>query len=187
MAVVASGSTAIVLAVLDNSAYVALPGYSWSLDIKTIFILAVLGAAGYGMTYGLSAAHSASTIVASRLTSGKQWWLRGLVAAGGLSVLYWLGGSLVQFTGNESIVPLLKQSAQLGFWGLVWVLIIKAFAISWSKAAGYRGGLIFPTVFAASVIIAIAKLYVHDINLIYALIVVMAGVLAADSKAKFLL
>lgn len=185
--VVASGSTTIVLGMLKNSAYVALPKYDWNIDIGTIFILAVLAVAGYGLTYGLRAAHDASATLIARLTTSKPWWLRSLIAAGGLSVLYWLGGPLVQFTGNESIIPMLQRSASLGFWGLAWILIVKLFAIGWSKAGGYRGGLIFPTVFGASVIIAIAKLYVHDINLIYALIIVMAGVIIADSKAKFLL
>lgn len=185
--IVASGSTAILLGMLKNSAYVALPHYDWHIDISTVFILIVLGIAGYVMTYGLGAAHNISAIVISKVTGHGQWWLRGLVAAGGLSVLYWLGGSLVQFTGNESIVPMLKQSAALGFWGLLWLLIIKLFAIGWSKAGGYRGGMVFPTVFGASIIIAIAKLYIHDINLIYALIVVMAGALIADSRVKILL
>ncbi len=185
--IVASGSTAIVLGRLKNSAYVALPHYDWSIDMSTIFILAALGFAGCAMTYGLSTIHDISAAAVSRLTGRGQWWLRGLVAAAGLSALYLLGGSLVQFTGNDSIGPMLKQSASLGFWGLAWIFIMKLFAISWSKASGYRGGLVFPTVFAASVIIAIAKLYVHDINLIYALIVVMGGAVIADSRLKILL
>jgi hypothetical protein len=185
--VVASGSTAIVLGVLKSGAYVALPHYDWRIDISTVFILLALGIAGYAMTHGLNAAHAVSAAAISRAAGQGQWWLRAMVAAGGLSILYWLGGSLVQFTGNESIVPLFKQSVSLGFWGLVWILLVKLFAIGWSKAGGYRGGLVFPIVFGASVIIAIAKLYVHDVNLIYALIVVMAGALLADSRVKILL
>ena len=88
----------------------------------------------------------------------EQWWLRGLVAASGLSALYLLGGPLVEFTGNKSIVPMLNQAASLGAIGLIWLVVIKTATISWSKAMGYRGGLIFPTVFIASTLVAIAQL-----------------------------
>ncbi len=100
--------------------------------------------------------------------------------------LYLLGGSLVEFTGNKSIVPMLGQAASLGAIGLIWLAIVKTVAISWSKAMGYRGGLVFPTVFIASVLVAIAELQVHELNFIYGLIAVMAGVLAAERRANIL-
>lgn len=185
VAVVASGSATLALSRLDNSAFVGLPDYSWALDIRSLLVLAVLGAAGYFMTYALKAAHDGGEEVL-KLVAGKSWWQHGLVAGIGLCLLYWLGGPLVQFTGNESVVPMLRQAADLGFLGLVWVLFIKLLAIGWSKAGGYRGGLVFPTVFAASVLVAMAQLFTNDLNLIYGLIVVMAGVIAADTKVKFL-
>lgn len=185
VSVVASGSAAFTLGLLESSAFVVVPDYSWKLNIEEIVLLAVLGLAGYMVTYALKALHDAGVTI-NKLIGQKQWWSRGLVAGGGLSIIYLLGGPLVQFTGNESIVPMLQQSAGLGFIGLAWILLIKLAAISWSKASGYRGGLVFPTVFAASVLVAMAHLIMDDINFIYGLIVVMAGVIIADIKVKFL-
>lgn len=186
LAVAASGGSALMLAVLRSSAYVETPGYSWALNLRDLALFAVLAAAGYLVTYGLGAAHDLSQRVV-RPIKGRSWWLHGLTAGAGLSVLYLAGGSLVQFTGNESVVPMFKQSADLGLWGLLWLAIIKVIAIGWSKAGGYRGGLVFPTAFVAAVAVAMARLYVHDVNLIYGLIAVMAGALYADSRVKIML
>lgn len=186
VAVVASGVSAATLSLLESSAYVKTPQHSWGLDPGGIFLLMLLGAAGYGMTFALKTIYTASQQIVQRLAL-QQWWARGLMAATGLSVLYIFGGPLVWFTGNESIVPMFQQATSLGFLGLLGVLIAKLLAISWSRASGYRGGLIFPTVFAASVLVAIAQLAMHDLNHVYGIIVVLAGMFTADAKAKFLL
>jgi H+/Cl- antiporter ClcA len=137
------------------------------------------------VTYGISASHGLIERLHD-LVAKREWWLRGLVAAVGLSGLYLLGGSLVEFTGNKSIVPMLRQSAELGVLGLIWLALIKTFTISWSKAMGYRGGLVFPAVFIASTLVAIAELQVPELNFIYGLIAVMIGVLAAERKTNIL-
>jgi H+/Cl- antiporter ClcA len=186
LTIAASGGSALTLRILKSSAFVETPAYNWSLNLQTVLLLVLLGAAGYAVTYGLGGAHDAGRKL-MQYTTGKPWWVHGLFASLTLSLLYLLGGSLVQFTGNESTVPMFKQSADLGLWGLLWIAVIKIAAISWSKASGYRGGLIFPTVFVASVIVAATRLYAHDINLIYGLIAVLIGALYADKRVKILL
>jgi H+/Cl- antiporter ClcA len=183
--VVASGGSALTLGILDSSAYVTLPAYSWSLNLATALLLILLAAAGYGAIHLLGALHTHGE-QALAIVKGRPWWQHALLASGILSVLYLLGGSLVQFTGNESIVPMFRQASDLGLWGLLWILLVKLGAIAWSKASGYRGGMIFPTIFVASVIIAIAGRAVADINLIYGLVAVLVGAFAADSKVKIL-
>jgi H+/Cl- antiporter ClcA len=183
---IAAASTVFTLDILDSSPFVPNPSYSWELNPATLLALAVLFLGGYLITHALEAAHSNAEKI-TKIVLQREWWVRGLVAGAGLSVLYLLGGSLVQFTGNESVLPMLQKSAELGFLGLLWLLIIKVLAIGWSKAAGYRGGLIFPTVFAASVLVAMAGLYVDNLNLIYGLLAVMIGVFYAEAKVKILL
>lgn len=183
---VAAGATVLTLDILDSSPFVPNPSYSWKLNPATLLALVLLFAAGYLVTHALAAAHANSERI-TRKVLNSEWWVRGLAAGAGLSILYLLGGSLAQFTGNQAIMPMLQKSAELGFLGLLWLLIIKILAIGWSKAAGYRGGLIFPTVFAASILVAIAGLYVDNLNLLYGLIAAMAGVLYAEAKVKILL
>lgn len=185
LAAVASASTIFTLNILDSSPFVRTPDYSWSLNLVSLVMIAVLALAGYFTTYILKFAHTAGEVLIKPVKQ-QPWWLHAIVAGSGLSLLYLLGGSLVQFTGNESVIPLLQQSAELGLIGLVWVFVVKVAAISWSKASGYRGGLVFPSAFVASVLVAIAQLYISDLNFIYGLIAAMAGIIAADSKVKFL-
>ena len=80
-----------------------------------------------------------------------------------------------------------NQAASLGFVGLFWVLFVKLAAISWSKTMGYRGGMIFPTIFVASVLVALSEIVFHDVNLIYGLLAVLVGAFTADKKVKILL
>lgn len=185
LAIAASASTTITLHFLKSSAFVNVPEVSWSITAVGIVLLGLLFAAGFITTHFLQAVHSIGRKII-KVIAARQWWLKGLVAGLGVSLLYLLGGPLVQFTGNEAIVPMLKQAANLGFIGLLVVLIVKLLAIGWSKVSGYRGGLVFPSVFAASVLVAMVQLYTNDLNFIYGLVAVMAGMITADSRVKIL-
>jgi len=185
VALISAASAALMLKLLDSRAYVTMPHYSWKLSGASILMLVVLAIGGYFMTYILGFVQRIASFLL-KTVSKKQWWLQGLIAGAGLSLLYLAGGTLVQFTGNESVAPLLKDATSLGVVGLVWILLVKLAAIGWSKASGYRGGLVFPMLFSASVLVAIAQLSMSQLNFIYGLIVVMVGIIAADAKVKTL-
>ena len=185
IAVTASWATVYMLGLLDSAPFVKLPNTGWHFNIHDLIALIILAAAGYAVTYGIGSSHDLAVRLHRRVAKDS-WALRAVLAAAGLSVLYLLGGTLVEFTGNHSIVPMLKQAANLGAIGLLWLAVVKIAAISWSKAMGYRGGLVFPTVFVASVLVAIAELSVPELNFVYGLIAVMIGVFAAERRVKIL-
>lgn len=185
IAAVASWATVYTLGLLSSPAFVNLPKTDWHFNMRSLLALLILIAGGYAVTYGIGASHAMITRLHGRIAKGG-WWLRSLAAAIGLSTLYLLGGTLVEFTGNKSIVPMLKQSADLGVIGLLWLVIVKIAAISWSKSMGYRGGLVFPTVFVASILVAIAKLHVAELSFIYGLIAVLIGIFLAERRVKIL-
>lgn len=116
----------------------------------------------------------------------KPWLSRALLAGGILGTLYLLGGPLVEFTGNNSIVPMTQQAVRLGFLGLVWLIVVKLAAIAWSTTIGYRGGLIFPMVFVAAVCSAIVHQIQPSFSFIIGLILVMVGALVANQKTRVL-
>lgn len=187
VAVIASISSFLTLQVIDPAhRYFNFPPFSWEaalIDLSTGIPLIV---AGYAATFMLKYSHA--TFVNFRAKVGlKNWWELGLVASLGMSALYLLGGPLVQFTGNESIAPLVSQAASLGVVGLLVVLAVKLLVIGWSKAMGYRGGLIFPMVFVASTLVAISQVILPGGHFGMGLLAAMIGVLAAEKKAKVLL
>lgn len=162
-----------------------LPSYDWHISFNTIAWSLLLVAAGYAIIRLLAWLHDQFRRLYN-LTRPRDWWLHALVAASGLSILYLIGGPLTQFTGNHSIAPLLEQAPALGLGGLVLIAVIKAAAMAWSKAMGYRGGMIFPTVFLAATFVALVQLYVADFNAIYGLIAVMSGAFIANTRSGVL-
>lgn len=184
-AVLASAVTVLVLKLLESSPYTVLPNSHTKITVAGVLVLPLLLIGGYLITYMFSFTHDQLIKICDRLTE-LSWWIYGLIAATVLSIIYLLGGTLVEFTGNEFIVPMLHRSASLGFIGLLWILFIKIIAMAWSKTSGYRGGLIFPSIFLASVLVAIAQLYLKDINFEVCLITVLIGLFAANSKVKVL-
>jgi len=185
IAVIASASSWYTLKLLDGESYMSLPDYHWKLNVKTVILMAVLIVVGYFITQFMDKLSKLIKDVRKAYKSDI-WVVRAVVASLVLSVLYLVGGPLVEFTGNKSITPMFEQASSLGLFGLLWILVIKIAAIVWCKTIGYRGGMVFPTIFLASVVVAIIGLYVKDLNYIYGLIAFIAGALAANKKTHIL-
>jgi len=187
IAVLASASSFLTLNFIDPShRYFTFPDFSWKVAAVDFLVGIVLVAAGYLATFSLKYVHHYIKMFRT-MTKQIVWWRVALIAGSGLSILYLLGGTLVQFTGNESIGPMLARASTLGILGLVWIVIVKIIVIGWSKAMGYRGGLIFPMIFVASTLVAISQLLVKDVNFGVGLLFALAGILTAEKKAKILL
>ncbi len=185
IALISSVTSYLTLLLVGGKSYFHFPPYSWAINIKTILACLLLVAAGFAVNYSLKYVFDIAKKIHT-VAAGKSWLRTALLAAIVLSILYLLGGPLVEFTGNESIVPMLNQSASLGLSGLLVLVVTKVAAMAWSKGAGYRGGMIFPTIFLASVLIAIVQLYIKDFNFIYGLITVLFGAFVADRKTEVL-
>ncbi len=186
VAIIASATSYYTLKLIDpKTQFFNWPVYDWKIKLIDLAIALALVAVGYATTFAIKTSHNVFENI-RELTNKYDWWAKALLAGVGLSSLYLMGGPLVQFTGNESIAPMLKQATSLGFVGLSWIFIIKVMAIAWSKSMGYRGGLIFPTIFVANILVAIATLFYKDTNFMLALIGAMAGVILADKKVKIL-
>jgi H+/Cl- antiporter ClcA len=186
VAVIASTASYLTLLLVGGESYIALPEHSWALNFRTVLIGICLVAGGYLTIYCL---HFINVFAkgARTILNKNGWVVNAAIASLIISALYLLGGPLIEFTGNNSIIPLFNQAGALGLWGLLGVLVTKIAAMAWSKGIGYRGGMIFPTIFLASVMVAIAQLYVHEFNLIYGLIAVLTGAFVANHKTHILM
>ena len=88
----------------------------------------------------------------------RRWpWLAGALLFGAvIGILYFVGGETVQFSGNEGTILLLQRADDYTTLAVVGIIGVKLLVTAWSLTTGYRGGLIFPSVFtgvAASVVI----------------------------------
>jgi CIC family chloride channel protein len=75
------------------------------------------------------------------------WYLTAAFFGLVLGSLYVIGGESIQFNGSAGTPMLLADYASYSAWGLLGLALAKLLATAWSKAAGYRGGLYFPSIF----------------------------------------
>ncbi len=114
-------------------------------DYVSAFVLGVL-AVGIGILLRRFVVRLAEVTV--RLDGRRTWWLAAAVFGGVLGVLYLIGGETVQFSGAEGTPMLIARADEYGTWALAGIVVVKLLVTSWSLASGYRGGLVFPSVFA---------------------------------------
>lgn len=185
LAALSSLTTVLVLKLLSGSAYTQAPSASYTFGLLGFAAILASFVGGYFYTYLLKASSELFEKLHHYMQTSN-WISKALVASAGLSVLYLLGGVLVQFTGNEAVVPLLNQAEKLGVVGLAFLFVIKTLAIAWSKAMGYRGGLVFPSVFTGACLASIAYLAVPDTSFMLALGAAILGMIFSNSKVDIL-
>lgn len=187
VAIIASGSSYVTLQLIDpTNKYFVFPPFSWEVAILDILVGIILVVLGYLSTFGLKYMHSALQKLRT-VSKLDNWWKLALFSGLGLGLIYFIGGPLVEFTGNKSIEPLATQAGALGIVGLIGVLVMKLVAIAWSRSMGYRGGLIFPMIFVASALVLILIQIFPQVNFGVGLIAALVGIFAAEKKAKVLL
>ncbi|HSX30415.1 MAG TPA: chloride channel protein [Candidatus Saccharimonadales bacterium] len=65
----------------------------------------------------------------------------------GVGLLYLLGGESIQFSGSVGAHQLVQNAPTYSLLTVAGLLLAKLLATSWSKGSGYRGGLVFPSIY----------------------------------------
>jgi H+/Cl- antiporter ClcA len=103
--------------------------------------LAALAAGGLKWCVGYFAPH-AKTVHAKL-----HWAVTAALFGGIIGVLYLVGGESVQFNGSTGSQLLVQNHAEYGVLALAGLVLIKIIVTGWSLASGYRGGIVFPSVY----------------------------------------
>jgi H+/Cl- antiporter ClcA len=74
-------------------------------------------------------------------------WVVGSIISLILGTLYLLGGNTIEFSGNIGSDLLISDAATLSAATLIGLIFTKLAATAWSKGSGYRGGLVFPSIY----------------------------------------
>ena len=122
----------------------------------------LLVAALLGFLASLAAIMLKKTIVffasgINKLSQKAHWIVTSSLLGGVIGVLYLVGGESVQFNGATGSTMLLSERSMYGAWALAGLLLVKLAVTAWSLAAGYRGGLVFPSVYIG---VALSLLFV---------------------------
>ncbi len=113
-------------------------------DIVASFVLGILGALFAFTLQSLIKRFSKTT---KEINSKMHWVISASIFGGIIGILYLIGGPSIEFSGKEGTEILLQNPASYAVVPLILILITKLLATSWSLSSGYRGGLVFPSVF----------------------------------------
>jgi H+/Cl- antiporter ClcA len=108
--------------------------------------------------------------------------LRGLVGGLGMGII----GALLPltlFSGEEQTLDLIHQASSIGFWMLILLAISKLLATSLLLATGWKGGYIFPIMFAGIALGMAGKLLFPGIPTAVTVAATLAGALVAALRA----
>lgn len=108
--------------------------------------------------------------------------LRGLIGGLGMGIIGALL-PLTMFSGEEQTVELISDAAEIGVVMLIVLGIAKLFATSLLLSTGWKGGYIFPIMFASAALGLAATLLFPDIQVAVAVAATMAGALVAVLRA----
>ncbi len=90
---------------------------------------------------------------------------------------------LILFSGEEQTTVLIDQAAQIGAITLIVLAVVKLLITSLLLVTGWKGGYIFPTMFAGVALGMAANLLFPDIPLAVAVSATMAGAMVTTMKA----
>ena len=108
--------------------------------------------------------------------------LRGLIGGVGMGLI----GALLPltlFSGEAETLDLIQHAAEIGFWLLIVLGLVKLLATSLLLATGWKGGYIFPILFASVALGLAANLLFPSIPTAVTVAATMAGALVAALKA----
>lgn len=108
--------------------------------------------------------------------------LRGFIGGIGLGIAGALM-PLVLFSGEAETTVLIDQAAQIGVISLIGLAVVKLLITSLCLATGWKGGYIFPTMFAGVALGMAANLLFPEIPLAVAVSATMGGAMVTTMKA----
>lgn len=110
--------------------------------------------------------------------AGKEWYF-GATAGFVLGALYFIGGRPVELSGSVGSQLLLENASTYGFGALLLMMIVKIIATAWSNATGYRGGLVFPSIFVGVAFGLLVGVLFPEYSGVGAIVGGVSGIIAA--------
>jgi H+/Cl- antiporter ClcA len=108
--------------------------------------------------------------------------LRGVIGGLGMGII----GALLPltlFSGEDQTLDLIQQATEIGFWMLVLLAVSKLLATSLLLATGWKGGYVFPIMFAGVALGMACQFYFPSVPDAVTVAAVLAGALVATLRA----
>jgi H+/Cl- antiporter ClcA len=135
-----------VVHLIKDSAYIQIP-VSSSISISNVAIAALLGFLSIALTVCIKWTIEKMFPLIHKLNAKLPWLLSASIFGLVLGLLYFIGGQSVQFSGSEGLKLLSENVAQYSAMALLGLILVKLLSTSWSITTGYRGGIVFPSIY----------------------------------------
>jgi H+/Cl- antiporter ClcA len=127
------------------------PGYGTAPPIphygENLLVALVVGLVTALLAFGLNQLIERVWTLAKAVDRRTPWYVSTLLFGLVLGGLYVAGGQSVEFSGSIGSRLLVAHAPSYGAWALLGLIATKALATAWSKGTGYRGGLVFPSIY----------------------------------------
>jgi H+/Cl- antiporter ClcA len=142
-------------------------------------VLAVFVARGFHRLVGFFLA------ITKRLDTVLPWTLSAALFGAGLGIVYLAGGQTIEFSGQAGTKMLLERAATYSAIALGGLALAKLTATAWSLTTGYRGGVVFPSIFMAVATGLFVSSAAGSLGGPGVVVGVVAGILTALTGAAF--
>jgi H+/Cl- antiporter ClcA len=187
VAVVAGVAAYITLYVIQlgsTNGYGTIPAAT-DVDVHDFFGAALLGIVAVFVARGFDRTVHTFQRVTKLLDARLPWAASAAIFGTGLGVIYLAGGETIEFSGKDGAEILLERSASYTALALAGLALAKLLATAWSLTTGYRGGVVFPSIFTA----VATGLFAAHVASSFAgpgvVVGVVAGILTAMTGAAF--
>jgi H+/Cl- antiporter ClcA len=151
IAVVAGVTAYITLFVIQlgsTDGYGTIPS-STDVGVHDFFTAFVLGVVAVFVARAFKRLVQLFIVVTKRVDTALPWTLSAALFGAGLGVAYLAGGQTIEFSGQAGTKMLLERAATYSALALGGIALAKLVATAWSLTSGYRGGVVFPSIFTA--------------------------------------
>jgi H+/Cl- antiporter ClcA len=121
---------------------------SSNVRVRDYFLAVVVGVLAAVAGHVLHRCLLALAPVAKRVDARLPWVLTAMCFGLVLGLLYLIGGQTEEFSGSAGSHELIAKAPTYSALALAGLLLVKLAATGWSSASGYRGGLVFPSIYA---------------------------------------
>ncbi len=131
---------------IKEGAYIEIP-VTGTFSFENLALATVLGFLSVLVAAAVKRMIKISFSGITKINKRFSWFSSSLIFGLILGVLYLIGGQTVQFSGSEGLKLLSENPSQYGLAALCGLIVVKLLATSWSLTSGYRGGLVFPSIY----------------------------------------
>jgi len=139
-------SAVVVTRLFKNESYITVP-ISGLFSTRSVLLAGLAGFLCVFLTVLIKTTTTLLQSVTHKIDARYSWLVSGCLFGLVLGLIYLVGGQTTQFSGSTGLKLFFDNYSDYGVAALLGLVAVKLLATSWSIASGYKGGLVFPSIY----------------------------------------